>query len=354
MISSEHSSEQYSSERLGLLVSQLIDGQISTEDANELNRLMKADVRSLEHVVDQMLLDSLLSDDLGGDSLTALVDLVTDGPVVSDKARVRNFVSGTAGWFGVTVATACSLFLGTLLLWYLLGQATASAAVTELNRIIAVTAKPCDHTYQLTVEEAILPQRRGEGEMAPDRGRPPKPPMDGAVLHVRGGDQFVLVRMTQDGLPFVTGCNGQASWAVRPDGPVRVSSDLSRFSRDVPGHEHSMPLINIQDGLERLREAYEVQLLPVEEPEDKPSLDDDGPSRLLVAVKKRSYRGPKRVEITYSVRSGLIRQMRFVEMPYGPQRLTLRMTLVEGQQLGETFFDHESHHAADQIIEFEE
>ena len=114
-----------------------------------------------------------------------------------------------------------------------------------------------------------------------------------------------------------------------------------------------MPLINIHDGLERLREAYEVQLLPVEEQEDKSSLEDE-PSRLLVAVKKRSYRGPKRVEITYSVRSGLIRQMRFVEMPYGPQRLTLRMTLVEGQLLGETFFDHESHHAVDRVVEFEE
>ena len=346
-------SVERSSERIKHLVSQLIDGQLSTEQANELNSLVQADGRNLEHVVDQLLLDALLSDELGGESLTALVDLVVDGPVVSDKTRSRKVVSGMIGWLGVTAATACSLLLATIFLWHTLGQKTASAAVSELNRIIAVTAKPGDRTYQMTVEEAMSPQPRGQGAKSPDHGRPPKPPMDGAVLHVRGGHQFVLLRMTQDGLPFVTGCNGQTSWAVRPDGPVRVSSDLARFSHDLPGHEHSMPLINIHDGLERLREAYEVQLLPVEEQEDKSSLEDE-PSRLLVAVKKRSYRGPKRVEITYSVRSGLIRQMRFVEMPYGPQRLTLRMTLVEGQLLGETFFDHESHHAVDRVVEFEE
>ena len=344
-----------SSERLKLLASQLIDGQLTTDESRELNSLMQADGRNLENVVDHLLLHSLLSDDLGSESLSALVDLVADGPVVSDKTKSRKAVAGMLRWFGVTVATACSLLLGTMFVWHMLGQTTASAAVTELNRIIAVTTKPGDRTYQITVEEAISPQRRGQrAESPPDHGRPPKPPMDGAILHVRGGYQFVLMRMTQDGLPFVTGCNGQASWAVRPDGAVRVSSDLARFSHDLPGHEHSMPLSNIHDGLERLREAYEVQLLPVEEQEDKSSLDDE-PSRLLVAVKKRSYRGPKRVELTYSVRSGLIRQMRFVEMPYGPQRLTLRMTLVEeGKQLGETYFDHASHHAADRVIEFEE
>ena len=340
-------------ERTKLLVSQLIDGQLSTEEADELNSLVKADAKNLELVVDQLLLDSLLTDDLGGESLTALVDLVADAPVASDKTISRRVASGVLGWFSVTAATACTLLLGTLFLWQMLGQTAVSAAVTELNRIIAVTAQPSDRTYQITVEEAMLPQRRGKRSEPPDHGRPPKPPMDGAILHVGGGHQFVLVRMTKDGLPFVTGCNGQTSWAVRPDGPVRVSSDLARFSRDLPGHEHSMPLNNIQDGLERLREAYEVQLLPVEEQEDKASPDDE-PSRLLVAVKKRSYRGPKRVEITYSVPSGLIRQMRFVEMPYGPQRLTLRVTLVEGRQLGETFFDHESHHGADRVVEFEE
>jgi hypothetical protein len=250
-----------------------------------------------------------------------------------------------------TAAAIVAAMLLMAVLWKGFGETSASAAVVELNRIIAANAQPTDRTYQITLEEAALSPRRGERPESPERGRPPKPPMEGAVLHVRGGGQFVLVRKTAEGLPFVTGSNGQTSWAVRPDGPVRFSSDLTRFCHDLPGHEHSMPLINIRDGLERLRDAFDVQLLPVENG-DEANVDDE-PSRLIVAVKKRGFRGPQRVEVTYSVRSGLIRQMRFVEMPYGPERLTLRMTLVEEQDLGAKFFDHESHHGSDRVVEEE-
>ena len=136
------------SERIKLLVSQLIDGQLSTEQANELNCLARADARNLEYVVDQLLLDSLLSDELGGESLTALVDLVADGPVVSGKINEKTtpgkVVTGMVGWFGVMAATACSLLLATIFLSHMFGQTAASAAVTELSRIIAVTSKPGD------------------------------------------------------------------------------------------------------------------------------------------------------------------------------------------------------------------
>jgi hypothetical protein len=74
---------------------------------------------------------------------------------------------------------------------------------------------------------------------------------------------------------------------------------------------------------------------------------------VLVAVKKRGHRGPQRVEITYEVETGLIRQMRFVEMPYGPERLTVRLTLEEEVHLGTEFFRHASHHGPERIVEEE-
>ncbi len=234
-----------------------------------------------------------------------------------------------------------------------LAETPVSAAVVELNRLIVSSTRPTDRTYQITVEDRTLSQARGPGSEPFDWGRPPKPPLDGAVLHVRGKNQFVLVRMTKEGLPFVTGSNGKTSWAARPDGPVRVSPDLTRFNRDVPGHEHAMPLSNIKEALERLRTAYEVQLLPVETAEGDVRSEERS-TRLLVAVKKRGYRGPRRVEITYDVASGRIQQMRFIKMPYGPDRLTLRLDLNEERDLGAAFFDHASHHAADRTVELEE
>lgn len=231
-----------------------------------------------------------------------------------------------------------------------------SASVTEAYRIISQGTSDTDRTYRIHVEEVAVSRRPKPKPEAAER-RPPKPPIDDAILYVRGNNQFVLIRRAGsdsngDPLEFITGSNEQDSWAIRPDGPVRVSADLTRFNRDVPGHEHSLPLINVREGLSRLKEAYDVQLLPPEESEDMPGVSE--PSRLLVAVKRRGYRGPRRVEISYGVRSGQIQQMRFIEMPYGPEHLTLRLTLLSETPLSPAFFDHESHNAPERTVEREE
>ena len=62
-------------ERLGRLVSQLVDGNLSREELDELETLVQSDLLASEAVVDHLLLDSLLSEDLNSDALTALVDL---------------------------------------------------------------------------------------------------------------------------------------------------------------------------------------------------------------------------------------------------------------------------------------
>lgn len=333
---------------------QLIDGYLdetlSSDEHELLNRWLKVSPENAQRLAQATLLhDRLRSEHLALDaapeiSHRALAQVLDETDRTTGASALR-----LSRWATSAAIVAAMLFAAVL--WKGFGESSASAAVVELNRIIAANAQPSDRTYQITLEEAALPRRQRERSESLESNRPPKPPMEGAVLHIRGGGQFVLVRKTADGQPFVTGSNGQTSWAVRPDGPVRFSSDLTRFNRDLPGHEHSMPLSNIHDGLERLREAFDVQLLPVESG-DEASVDEE-PSRLIVAVKKRGFRGPKRVEVTYSVRSGHIRQMRFVEMPYGPERLTLRMTLVDEQPLGNDFFDHQSHHDADRTVESE-
>lgn len=245
---------------------------------------------------------------------------------------------------GISLAAVFVLVLG----WYAL-TGTPAAAMTELQRIRAANAQAVDRTFEIQVEEIVS----ASSGRQPATDRPPKPPLDRAKLHVRGSREFVLIRQTADGLPFVTGSDGRTSWAVRPDGPVRVSPDLTRFSRDLPGHENSLPLTNLEDGLERLREAYQLEVLPVESDGDE-GRSSAGDSRLMVAVKKRGFRGPNRVEISYAVGSGLIQELRFVGMPYGPERLTIRLTLVNQQPLAPDFFGHEAHHDPSRRVEFEE
>ncbi len=72
--------EKQPAERTDLLVSQLIDGQLSAEDAAELNALVQSDAGHLERAIDQLLLDSLLTEEIGAEPLTALVDLVASPP----------------------------------------------------------------------------------------------------------------------------------------------------------------------------------------------------------------------------------------------------------------------------------
>ena len=326
----------------------LIDGYLdetqSPEEHRALVQWLEETPEHRQQFVDSLLLHDRLRGELLAMSTTALpFDANAIENTVPRRRRLNS--AKTVLGFVVTLVVLMAVF------WRGVGETSASAAAIELNRLIKASAHATDRTYQICVEDVAVPPNRDDRRNPFDFGRPPKPPIDGAILHVRRGNQFVLIRKTSTGEPFVTGSNGRTSWAVRPDGPARVSTDLNRFNRDLPGHESGIPLINIEEGLEQLRGSYDVQLLPIER--DDPDVQSDESLRLLVAVKKKGFRGPRRVEITYAVATGQIREMRFVGMPYGPEKLTLRLTLLEEQDQDALFFDHESHHARERIVEEE-
>ncbi len=277
--------------------------------------------------------------------------LVQDEP--SPKASVRSqgglFFPASVWSTAASIAVVC---FGVGLLWFLFGQANASAAIRELNRIIVQNTLSKDRTYEIVVEEIYPPIDRGANRPPTlESQRPPKPPLDGAIVHVREGNQFVLIRKTSEGLPFVTGSNGKQSWAANARGPVKVSSNIHHFDRDLPGHETSIPLTNLHEGLGRLRQAYQVQFSTLG-PEEY-EVSEGETARMLVAVKKPKERGPQRVEIAYESISGRILHMRFVQMPYGPDRLDLRLSLVNENDLPRDFFEHTSHHSLDRNVETE-
>lgn len=257
--------------------------------------------------------------------------------------------------FSTGIAAA---ILGMFIFW---GSDRASAGLVTLDKIIEASKGRLDQTYRILVayeyEPVRLPRnassldRRTE-RASSDEHRPPKPSLNNAILHVREGNQFVLVRQDSNGKPFITGSDGKTSWAVRSEGPVRVSADLNRFNRDLPGHESSIPLTNIRDSLQRLRQAYEVQLVTA----DTATPETSGGNTLhtLIATRRPKERGPKRVEIAFDSSSEQIQHMRFIEMPYGPARLDLYMTLIDERPLSRDFFHHQSHHSRDRTVLVEE
>lgn len=283
--------------------------------------------------------------------ISANFTLPREGKVETSEATSTSILKMPAEtarvMFWRTTAAASVLVAGLVILWFGIGTPTASAAIRELDRIIVNSIRSRDRTFAIVVED-ITPERRGN---RPESSRPPKPPLDGATLHVRSNNQFVLIRKTQDGMPFITGSNGLQSWAINTRGPVRVSSDIHRFDHDLPGHETSIPLTNLHQGLQQLKRAYNLTFSSLGPEEFAPEQGDD--ARLLVAVKKPRERGPQRVEIVYDSVTGRILRMRFVQMPYGPDRLDLRLSLVSEEELQSDFFEHSNHHAPDRKIETE-
>jgi hypothetical protein len=208
------------------------------------------------------------------------------------------------------------------------GNPRQVSAATELDRLID-QADTRDRSY-------IIRNLDDRPEQTNDR----QPPIDGAMLHVRYPDQYVLIRKFPDGRPFATGSDGERSWVIPPGGAtVRVSRDPMRFRGPVPGHQHGIPFVNLRSDLVQLREAYTVSPL--------------GPNaagqRGLLALKKSSdYRGPNRVELWYDADTGVIHRMVFAGMPKargGPDSVAVE--LVDQRDQGADFFKHQSHHAPD-------
>ncbi len=334
------------------LIQGCLDGTLTKEEHVELNQWIRASHDNAREFASWALLHDRLRNELAASTENnARVDSNQSKHMV-EAARVFASRQYTRNTLVAWATTACLFLFALSFAWYNFGSSKASAAVRELDRIIETSSVLMDRTYRITVEDVVMPTKDRRRTQRPEEGRPPKPSIDGGTLHVRGANQFVLERTTEKGLPFITGCNGKTSWAVRPDGPVRVSSDLSRFNRDLPGHEHSMPLNNLHDGLEQLKRSYDVQLLSSVDARPQDSQEDSRST--LLAIKKPKNRGPSRVEITYESKSGSILQMRFSEMPYGPELLNVQLTVTGEQQLGTLFFDHESHHSPNATVENEE
>ena len=148
--------------RIEDLISRLLDGTLSADESTGLQQRLLSDSKLQERLVNQLLLDSLLSEELGTDSVTALVDLVSDSgimAVISPKAETdvtrsrpasrRRFkrVWKLFGWLSVAAVIVVSAFsLGRL-------QNSAFADAATIVRAAAERhAEPVERVYLVEVE----------------------------------------------------------------------------------------------------------------------------------------------------------------------------------------------------------
>lgn len=338
------------------LIDAYFDDSLSPKQLHQLSQWIKSSPLNAQQFASNLMLhDRLRNEFMAKDDLqaednaneaAAHASSLKDRPATDSGKRRRWMKSIMA-----MVATVCVMICVAIFFENGFGTSSVSAAVGELNRIIVANQESEDRTFLISVEQSMV-SRRFRDQLSQEHLRPPKPSLDKAILAVRDSNKFVLKRKVDEDVWFITGSNGNTSWAVRPDGPVRCSNDLNRFNRDLPGHEWSLPINNLNDGLRALQSAYNLQVQTVEDSLPSDQSKTKGCRRMLAARKPRC-RGASRCEITYSESSGQIREMRFVKMPYGRNIVTLKMTLIDEQPLAADYFDHQYHHDASRTVEVE-
>jgi hypothetical protein len=322
-----------------LLISGYLDDQLDVQQLQQVQQMLLHDrLRNL----------GMLAFAVPAESPSARAVSVVPGSkrLLFSRRQLRRFLTAV-----------CVLLIGVsagFIFWSGLAGTPAAAASAELQRLLQASARQVDRTWQLAVEETVASDlRRRRTLSGRSAQRPPKVSLDGALLCVRSGGQFVLTRTLPDGTQFLTGSDGLCSWAVRPDQSVRVSRNPAHFSRDIPGHEHSMSFVQIDQLLAQLKSNYHIQVLPGVTAAGDAEESLEHSDQLMIAVRRRKVPGPGRVEIRYDALTGDIHQLRFIDMPYGPDRLTLRMTLVSEESLQPSFFSHDSHHPPEWRVEQE-
>ena len=314
------------------LIDGYLDGLLTATEHEQLATWIKADPSHARQFAEAVMLhDQLRADMLAADVLTAEgpPTALQPAPFRASAVAETSTRRRVAGLF----SAVCLLLVAAFVSWRA-STTSAVAASVALERIIQACERGQDRTYLITAlddDAAARPQ--------PDRQRGAKPSVDGALLHVRGGEQYVLERFYADGTRFVTGSDGGTAWAVPPRGRVRVSGDLNRFRGTVPGQQHAIPFIDMATSLRQLGDAYDLA--------DTTSASSSDLRQITATLKPSASGGPKRVTIHYDAKTGLIHAMVLERLPQargGPR--SVELTLAETGDLGPNFFDHAAHHEA--------
>lgn len=320
-----------------------LDRQLSPAEKAEFDDWLRESIEHRAEFARVAMLHDRLRGLLGdGKRLESRFEAFSDKPGKTIGQRRTTLERGIR--WAISSAAVAAVFVLGLALWQGVGSSELRASVIELQRLNDWSRRLESRSFRIRVL-ADRPQpekgRRGREKSEPGVSPPPKRPLDGALLHARGDSQFVLEQQSPGEGIFLTGYDGEVGWSVSPQGNVRTSRDPNRFNRDVPGHEHQLPLNSLFASLDRLEAAYRIQIFPAAEPEVPAAT---GATSLLVASKKRGHRGSERIEVTYESTSGRILGMRITDMPYGPRRLDLELKLEAEGTLEQGFFSYKSHH----------
>lgn len=297
------------------LIQSLLDGTLSDEDRAALNERLRTDPTARADFAQQMKLHALLQ--------------WRTGSVVVDTPKVPRRVVYRQSWQWAGWAAAAALVLG-----FTFFMLTPNPAAAAISQIITAWGQALDRSYTITVLEGDAWQPLKDGRQVN---------YEGARLHLRGGNQFVLERMLDRGGEVITGSDGTSNWDIRGKGPVRVSTDVSRFRGAIPGEYQSVPFLDLSSLLGSLTADYDITL---RESDSDPALQ-----QLIAHKRHREKRGLPRMEFMFRQATGTIVSMTLHGLPEekgGPR--AVQLTLTSEAAFSADFFTHAAHHETDREI----
>ncbi|MCP4942213.1 MAG: hypothetical protein GY924_09595 [Planctomycetaceae bacterium] len=329
------------------------------DDADE-NPEGKSDVPSSEAsetVAESLLIHGLLTDigsrddDAEAKRIHTVMQQI-DAEFAADSVNVApKSVPHSRRRFAI-LTSALTIAAAVMVMFVVFGpHQSVSAAMASLEKVVEAAAKPFDRTYQVRVVEEYSRDKRPRNlsQEAWDRKAPEQ--IDGATIHVRGADEYVMTVLLKTGVTRTSGCDGQVSWAFRENGPVHVSKDLNRFRGGMPGNQQDMPFLNIHANLSQLKIGFDVELAD----EQETGADGTLLSHLTCVRKSNDVRGPKQVDVWFDAEDGKVHKMLLDGLPRGrggPKSVMLE--LVDQSVFAPNFFSHNAHHDPGKRIKFED
>ncbi len=310
-----------------------------------------------EEIADSLLIHGLLADvgrrdeEAEAQSLRSVMERIDSENDLNSVTLGRSLEPYRRRRFTL-LTSALAIAAAVIVMFMVLGpQQSVSAAMASLEKVLEAAAKPLDRTYLVRVVEEYPRDKKPKNLSQEAWDREAEKQIDGATLFVRGANQYVLNVMLQSGLRRTSGCDAEVSWAFREDGPVHVSTDLSRFRGGVPGQQQDIPFMNLHSHLSQLQRGYDVGLS-----EQQDSASDGTVLSRLVGVRKSSdVPGPKQIDIWFDANDGTVHKMLLSGLPRGRGGPKSAMLELEDQsELAPNFFSHEAHHEPGRRIRFED
>jgi hypothetical protein len=319
-------------DRISYLISQVVDGEPSREAVDELNELVRSSTRDANLVVDHLILDSLLSEELGRDSLTTLIDFLADSEspganVNSDtvaldrrtrsvpnrrRPRTRWYLQG-ASWI---VAVAALILVVAIIAGR--AQKEAFADATQIvQAAVHAHAEPVERVYAVDVERDDSP---GAFSALPNDVR----------VSTVGNRFWVEIRSPRGQLCFGRGEDGEIWVALGPWRGMRIEPDeAGPMLQDIA----DLYSLNLESLLQGVLEGHELERLAT-----------DGTTCVIKATPESANRGWVR-DVTLEVDQETKAVRRLVVERLAPRRgsATVTFRLVDARLPDESLYRLEGH-----------